>query len=117
MFSIKCMISSKLARISAMPEGHRPIRLTRREVPPEPKGQWRTYDDWISAGRHVMKGQRSLRRDADGKPVFSLEQTDAAPLQRGVKPDHFEDDDSLAARPRDDHFFPDYAGDSWGDQG
>jgi len=59
-----------------------------------PSAQWHTYDEWIAMGRHVMKGQKSLRRDPKGQPVFAFEQTDATearPLQRGAKPDHFDD--------------------------
>lgn len=88
--------------------GHRPICLTRREVPKEPKGQWRTYDDWISAGRHVMKGQRSLRRDKDGKPVFGLEQTEETVLYysdgKGNTMDDYDSGDG----------YDQYDGDPWG---
>jgi len=76
-----------------MSEGHRPVRLTKREiskadrcidlstgrinrheVKAEPQ-DYRTYAEWQKLGRHVVKGQKSVRRDAKGQPVFSMDQT------------------------------------------
>ena len=35
-----------------------------------------TYDDWKLNGRHVIRGEVSTKRNGQGKPVFSYEQTE-----------------------------------------
>ena len=35
-----------------------------------------TYDDWILNGRHVIRGEVSMKRNGQGKPVFSYDQTE-----------------------------------------
>jgi hypothetical protein len=35
----------------------------------------KTYDEWKTAGRQVIKGQRSLSRNDKGQSVFSYRQT------------------------------------------
>jgi hypothetical protein len=35
----------------------------------------RTYEQWKSAGRHVVKGERSRSRNAKGEALFSETQT------------------------------------------
>jgi hypothetical protein len=35
-----------------------------------------TYDDWKCHGRHVTKGEVSTKRNGQGEPLFSYEQTE-----------------------------------------
>jgi hypothetical protein len=35
-----------------------------------------TYDDWKLNGRHVIRGEVSTKRNKQGEPVFSYEQTE-----------------------------------------
>lgn len=76
------------------------------------RDNWRLYDGWVAVGRHVRQGEKSVRRNKDGRPIFHIDQTDVTGGTFGR-----ESDESLAVRPDDSHFFPDYCGDSWGDQG
>lgn len=36
--------------------------------------QWMTFDKWVESGYRVIKGQKSVLRQPDGKPLFSEEQ-------------------------------------------
>jgi hypothetical protein len=40
------------------------------------KKDYRTFDEWKNYGRHVIKGEKSKKRNKDGVAVFEINQTD-----------------------------------------
>jgi len=57
-----------------MSDGYRPTKIKAKDL--FPKAAWRTYEEWFEYNRHVIKGEKSTRRNKKNQPIFSLGQTE-----------------------------------------
>lgn len=80
------------------------------------KADYRTFDDWKAVGRFVLKGQKSIKRDKDGKCLFHINQT-TIPVKFMSDGKGNEDDGyNINHQEINDHFFADGYMDDIGDR-
>lgn len=91
--------------------GRRPVRPKKKDFSQEPN-EWLTYAQWFLEGRHVRRGEKSVRRDKSGVPLFARSQTEMTRRTRSTGAYAYSDstlgDALLSVFDADDFFYDRY---------